>query len=97
MGRGDAARDCCAGARRGSRALPSPSREPRPPPCGAGMWHVAAGAATGRAGSDTSNAIRPGSAATSASGLPLGADGAEPNADNGDTADENQEPMNQGI
>ena len=35
--------------------------------------------------------------ATSASGLPLGADGAEPNADNGEAADENQEPMNQGI
>ena len=34
--------------------------------------------------------------ATSDSGLPLGADGGEPTADNGEVADDNQEPMNQG-
>ena len=35
--------------------------------------------------------------ATSASGLPVGADGGAPESDEGDSAEQNQEPMNQGV
>ena len=35
--------------------------------------------------------------ATSASGLPAGAEGAAPESDHSDSADQNQEPMNQGV
>ena len=35
--------------------------------------------------------------ATSASGLPLGAEGEAPESDQGDSAEQNQEPMNQGV